>query len=104
MATAVRSQTELEKLKREDKTARSEAKENIRVADLVLAAAADAETAARLAFEQTDSDYKAGIVSLTEMLEVQRDLSAAENQLFEAYASKILAVANYKWVHGLELH
>jgi outer membrane protein TolC len=102
-AALIKSKAQLDKLHREDKTARTEASENVRVANLVQNAASDAETAARLAFEQTDSDYKAGISSLTEMLEVQKDLSNTENELFQAYANKILAVANYKWVHGIDI-
>jgi len=102
-AQAKMSQIEMETLLREDARAKNEALANLEIVDVILAAAVDARDAAQLSFQQIESDYKEGASSLQDMLEMQKELAAAENQVFEVYANKVLAVATYKLVHGIHI-
>ena len=91
------------KLKAEESVEQREAYEATRVASTIHMASKEAAEAAALAMDQIDSDFKAGAASMTEMLEVQKDLLDAERQLSEAYANKILTAARLRRVHGLDL-
>lgn len=68
-----------------------------------LLATVDAKKAMEMAYHQSEQDFKRGTVSLTELLEIQKDYYDTLLQYYEALSAKINAIVAVKLSHGIPL-
>lgn len=83
---------------------RSLAKKRIDVVRQVYKASESSHKATKLAFRQADSDYRAGVVPLTQLLDLESELLNASQRQAKAYVDLLLAVGNYKLLTGQKIH
>lgn len=83
---------------------RSLAKKRIDVVKQVYKASESSHKATKLAFQQADSDYRAGVVPLTQLLDLESELLSAAQRQAQAYVDLLLAVGNYKVLTGQKIH
>lgn len=83
---------------------RSLAKKRIEVVRQVYRASVSSHKATKLAFRQADSDYRAGVVPLTQLLDLESELLTAAERQAKAYVDLLLAVGNYKQLTGQNIH
>ena len=102
-ADAVKAKTQLEKMMREDENFLRVATVTLKASHSLLEAAKASAKAARLTFEKMDDNFKKGAVTLTALLEAEKDLSEANKSVFDANAQIISATAQLKVASGLRL-
>lgn len=91
---------EVEELRKIEGSQQVEAKKKFEVSGLVYKASQSSAYAARLAFEQANTDYKEGQLRLTDLLEAEQELRTKEEQLTEAWVNWLLAAANLRLTNG----
>ena len=102
-AEALKAGVTYRELQKEEEIQRMESASKLESAKIILNASIEARNAMKLAFDQSEADYQAGTVSLTQMLEVQTDFRDAQKSVFEAYVNQITACTEYRVAHRLSL-
>lgn len=102
-ADAATFQSELNLAEREQKIARRESRDRIAVTELEYTAALEQLKAGKLAYEQSESNFRSGLESLTDLLEFEEALRQAELSVFQALGDRLDAVVQYRWVRGWSL-
>lgn len=104
LAEARKTEIQLQKLNREEQVKKQETYNRMQSALVIQQASTEAVTAMELAYKQSQSDFKAGTLSLTQLLEVQKDYENAQKSAFESYVNRILAAVEFRIAHGLHLY
>ena len=91
---------ELAEMKMLEESSRAEAKKHYDMGSVLYGAAQASAHAARLAFEQSDADYKSGQMRLTDVLDAEREFRSKEGLLAEAWVRWLMAAANLRLMNG----
>lgn len=103
-ANARKAELELGELEREVQISKEESYKKIEFSKQIYLASKASKEAAKLAFEKGDLDYRAGTITLTELLNLEKTLLEAEQSLAEAYVNHLLIVGRYKLLSGQDLY
>ncbi len=98
------AQLELAKEQREQLITLDEAKNQQSVSEQMYQAANLSKEAVQLAYNQINTDYKGGYATLTQLIEVEKELKEAEKRVFEAYSARLMAAANLRMEAGLPIY
>ena len=100
VAEATIAHINLDQITKQAKASRKEAVGKLEAAEKSLLASQEASEAMKLAYDQSEKDFKNGTISLTQLLEVHRDYQEALLRKYEAWSGKILAVAELRKNNG----
>ena len=99
-AQAAKASIELELQRRRESSDQKQALINAKAARKSFIAIQNATEASRLAYDQGQSEYRKGAISLSDLLEIEEELYRTEQQAMEAYGQLILAIADYRIKQG----
>ena len=102
-AQAIKATLERENAIDQERINRKKAIDTLASSQKSLLATIDAKKAMEMAYHQSEQDFKRGTVSLTELLEVQKDYYDTLLKYYEALSAKINAIVAVKLSHGIPL-
>lgn len=76
----------------------------IAISKKIYSASESSQKAAQLAFDKGNSDYRAGTINLTELLDLEKNLLTSTEKLAEAYVLFLTSIGQYKLISGQNIY